>query len=238
MWAKFAVLTFAAVIIPVFIPTQYVPFDPKVRPGKIVRYQVPISTLTPHRTQLRTLVPNRQPPGFRSFSIVSWTVSFSRPLVSHIYLLKNFLPWLTTIGHAISFKRVSPYVPPCYMYNACDSNRNRPVPRSPFWGHQEASVLWSYEGIRSRVHWPVFTPCIAGQCSSSGTDGVRVKPILQTVSNFLGPLAINRLLTYLGNGGKDALIRPWVWVFLLSMSPLMGSIVFHWLVHFARVNVE
>ena len=30
MWAKLAVLTFAAVVIPSFIPTQYVPFDPKV----------------------------------------------------------------------------------------------------------------------------------------------------------------------------------------------------------------
>ena len=41
MWAKFAVLTFAAVIVPAFIPTQYVPFDPKVRPDLIVRYPVP-----------------------------------------------------------------------------------------------------------------------------------------------------------------------------------------------------
>lgn len=31
MWTKFGVLTFAAVIVPSFIPTQYVPFDPKVR---------------------------------------------------------------------------------------------------------------------------------------------------------------------------------------------------------------
>ena len=36
MWVKFAVLTFAAVIIPSFVPTQYVPFDPKVRPDVIV----------------------------------------------------------------------------------------------------------------------------------------------------------------------------------------------------------
>ena len=36
MWVKLAVLTFAAVIIPSFVPTQYVPFDPKVRPDVIV----------------------------------------------------------------------------------------------------------------------------------------------------------------------------------------------------------
>jgi len=36
MWAKLAVLTFAAVVIPSLIPTQYVPFDPKVRPHTFV----------------------------------------------------------------------------------------------------------------------------------------------------------------------------------------------------------
>jgi len=35
MWTKFAVLTFAATVIPSFVPTQYVPFDPKVRPDFI-----------------------------------------------------------------------------------------------------------------------------------------------------------------------------------------------------------
>lgn len=31
MWTKLGVLTFAAVIVPSFIPTQYIPFDPEVR---------------------------------------------------------------------------------------------------------------------------------------------------------------------------------------------------------------
>lgn len=30
MWAKLSVLTFAAVLVPSFVPTQYIPFDPKV----------------------------------------------------------------------------------------------------------------------------------------------------------------------------------------------------------------
>jgi hypothetical protein len=30
MWTKFGVLTFAAVVVPLFIPTQYIPFDSKV----------------------------------------------------------------------------------------------------------------------------------------------------------------------------------------------------------------
>lgn len=35
MWTKLGVLTFAAVIVPSFVPTQYVPLDPKVRPDLI-----------------------------------------------------------------------------------------------------------------------------------------------------------------------------------------------------------
>lgn len=35
MWAKLAVLSFAAAVVPSFIPTQYVPFDPKVRPDTL-----------------------------------------------------------------------------------------------------------------------------------------------------------------------------------------------------------
>ena len=67
---------------------------------------------------------------------------------------------------------------------------------------------------------------------------MRLKPIFQTVSNFLSPIAINRLLTYLGEGGKDALVRPWVWILCLFLSPLVGSVVFHWLVHYARIDAE
>ena len=58
---------------------------------------------------------------------------------------------------------------------------------------------------------------------------------LQTVSNFLSPIAINGLLTYLGEGGKGAVVRPWVWILLLFLSPLMGSVLFSWSVHHTGV---
>lgn len=31
MWAKIGVLTFVAIVIPIIVPRQYVPLDPKVR---------------------------------------------------------------------------------------------------------------------------------------------------------------------------------------------------------------
>lgn len=44
MWMKFGVLTFAAVVVPSFIPTQYIPFDPTVCPCLFARYLLPTLT--------------------------------------------------------------------------------------------------------------------------------------------------------------------------------------------------
>ena len=38
MWATLEVLTFVTVIVPAIVPTQYIPFDPKVRPDLISRF--------------------------------------------------------------------------------------------------------------------------------------------------------------------------------------------------------
>lgn len=70
------------------------------------------------------------------------------------------------------------------------------------------------------------------------SNSIGLIPFLQTVINFLNPIAMNGLLTYLGEGGKNAIIRPWVWIFLLFLSPMVGSVVFHWLVHFVRTISE
>jgi len=45
----------------------------------------------------------------------------------------------------------------------------------------------------------------------------------QAILNFLTPVSINRLLTYLGDGGKDAVVRPWVWILFLFFGPVVGS---------------
>lgn len=61
-------------------------------------------------------------------------------------------------------------------------------------------------------------------------------PTHQTLSTFLSPIAINGLLTYLGQGGKDAIVRPWAWIFLLFSGPLVGSIAMQWSVHSTKTN--
>ena len=66
-------------------------------------------------------------------------------------------------------------------------------------------------------------------------EHTRLTPIFQSLSSFLSPIAINGLLTYLGEGGKDAVIRPWVWIFLLFFTPIVGSVSLQWLVHHAKM---
>ncbi|CAG8751921.1 15164_t:CDS:2, partial [Acaulospora colombiana] len=51
---------------------------------------------------------------------------------------------------------------------------------------------------------------------------------IKVVVGFAGPLGINRLLTYIETGGKDAVVRPWVWISWLLIGPLVGSTAMQW----------
>ncbi|PVG02126.1 hypothetical protein CPB86DRAFT_772767 [Serendipita vermifera] len=51
---------------------------------------------------------------------------------------------------------------------------------------------------------------------------------IKVVIGFAGPLGINRLLTYIETSGKDAFIRPWVWISWLLIGPLVGSTAMQW----------
>ncbi|KAG8864769.1 hypothetical protein FRB96_003355 [Tulasnella sp. 330] len=47
--------------------------------------------------------------------------------------------------------------------------------------------------------------------------------LLRTLSSFLAPVTINRLLAYIEGGGKETIIRPWVWILALGIAPIAGS---------------
>ena len=52
--------------------------------------------------------------------------------------------------------------------------------------------------------------------------------VIRVITLFLSPVGINRLLAYLESGGKDAVVRPWVWVSWLFFGPVIGTIAFQW----------
>ncbi|KDR83050.1 hypothetical protein GALMADRAFT_866663 [Galerina marginata CBS 339.88] len=46
--------------------------------------------------------------------------------------------------------------------------------------------------------------------------------------NFLAPVSINRILTYLETGGEGAYIRPWFWILFLLVGPTVSSLLSQW----------
>ncbi|KAF9521634.1 hypothetical protein CPB83DRAFT_865377 [Crepidotus variabilis] len=50
--------------------------------------------------------------------------------------------------------------------------------------------------------------------------------IIQTISSFAAPIAINRLVAALEVGSSSSTIRPWLWVLLLFIGPLSVSLSF------------
>ncbi|KAI0258861.1 P-loop containing nucleoside triphosphate hydrolase protein [Gloeopeniophorella convolvens] len=52
--------------------------------------------------------------------------------------------------------------------------------------------------------------------------------VIKVLCAFLGPLAINRLLNYIETDGRDALVRPWVWIAGLAVGPTLGAMTLQW----------
>ncbi|KDR82378.1 hypothetical protein GALMADRAFT_56800 [Galerina marginata CBS 339.88] len=50
--------------------------------------------------------------------------------------------------------------------------------------------------------------------------------IIYSLASFASPVGMNRILTYLETGGKNAQIRPWFWIAWLFLGPMMQSISF------------
>ncbi|KAH9480784.1 ATP-binding cassette transporter abc4 [Psilocybe cubensis] len=55
----------------------------------------------------------------------------------------------------------------------------------------------------------------------------------QVVLGFFSPIGINRILTYLENGGEGAIVRPWFWILCLFIGPMFNSVLFQWYIFMA-----
>lgn len=64
---------------------------------------------------------------------------------------------------------------------------------------------------------------------------------LRAVLSFLVPIGVERLLAYVESGGEGAIVRPWVWIVVMTGGPLAASLSFQWYLFVAtrvRVQVE
>ncbi|KAG8882444.1 hypothetical protein FRB97_008260 [Tulasnella sp. 331] len=63
--------------------------------------------------------------------------------------------------------------------------------------------------------------------------------IVRPVAGFMAPLTINRLLAYVEDGGRGTIIRPWVWIATLFISPIASCMAFQGYIFVAtRVLVQ
>ncbi|KAH7102271.1 ATP-binding cassette transporter [Auriculariales sp. MPI-PUGE-AT-0066] len=94
----------------------------------------------------------------------------------------------------------------------------------PFISGKKRHVIW---GFASFAKMDYVTLCIMIS--------------LKVVCSFLAPIGVNRLLAYIETGGRDATVRPWVWIVWLAAGPLLGSIAMQWYIFVATrllVRVE
>ncbi|KAJ7497652.1 hypothetical protein FB451DRAFT_240230 [Mycena latifolia] len=48
------------------------------------------------------------------------------------------------------------------------------------------------------------------------------------LSSFVSPIGLNRLLHYLENPNEEAFMKPWFWILLMFLGPIMSSLAFQW----------
>ncbi|KAF9229723.1 P-loop containing nucleoside triphosphate hydrolase protein [Gyrodon lividus] len=61
--------------------------------------------------------------------------------------------------------------------------------------------------------------------------------ILRVLSTLAAPVGINYLLSYLETSGKEAVIRPWVWIACIFFGQFMGSVIFQWYIFFTTRTI-
>ncbi|KAJ7797527.1 hypothetical protein B0H14DRAFT_3093160 [Mycena olivaceomarginata] len=173
LWVKILVLFAISVILPVAIPRQYTPVDPK-HPSPV-----------PNPEQNASL-----------FSLV----------------LYFFLDPIIFLGYSVPHLRFD-QLPPLADYDYVENLRQRAWPcqhMDPFSGkvrHIFFGFLWTYR-------YTVFSMAITLS--------------ILALSAFISPIGINRLLSHLENPNQESIMKPWFWITLLFLGPIISSVSYQW----------
>jgi len=179
LWAKIITLTGTAVVIPLSIPRQYIPFDPKD--------------------------PSSEPSPEQTTCIASLILfNFLDPIVS----LANHIPHLS-----------HEQLPPLADYDYARNLIKRSFPHLDQFTSKERKGKHIFFGLMKvfKREYIVLSFMI----------------MIHVVAGFASPLGTNRLLHYLETRGKDAFVRPWVWIMWLVVGPMISSLGSQWYMYIA-----
>ncbi|KAJ6502921.1 P-loop containing nucleoside triphosphate hydrolase protein [Mycena vitilis] len=180
LWAKIAVLSITAVIVPLFTPRQYIPVDPLN----------PMKAANPEQTA----------------SLFSFALYF-------------FMDQIIFLAHRQSRLQEDE------LYPLCDTDASTHLKNRSF------KYLDRFSGNKSKRH--LFLGLM--RVFQRDVAVLTILLILRPFTLMAGPFAMNRLLQYIETQDNGANVRPWVWIALIFLGPLVGNIVFQF---YAFINTR
>ncbi|KAJ7272088.1 hypothetical protein B0H12DRAFT_1200283 [Mycena haematopus] len=182
LWAKIITLFAVSCVVPLVIPRQYTPVDPKV-PSPLRGVYVANMPQNPMP------VPNPE----QTASL--WSLLF--------YF---FLDPIVFLGYRVPHLKFD-QLPPLSDYDYMENLKIRAWPVGFTKRHIVFGIIWTYR-------WTFFNMAIMLS--------------IMALSGFLSPLGINRLLEYYGLFCPQSLMKPWFWILLLFLGPMIASISLQW----------
>ncbi|KAF7377873.1 ATP-binding cassette transporter [Mycena sanguinolenta] len=183
LWPKVIILFGVSVIVPIFIPRQYIPYNPK-KPMVVANSEQTASIFS------------------------SALYIFLDPIIALAYRIPHLdfdqLPPLCDYDEARHLKaKAFPHL------DAHTSGKKR---------HVSFAFLWIFR-------WEFLSMAIL--------------LAIVGLSNFVSPLALNRLLSYLEDPSADYFMKPWFWILLLFLGPVTYTVAFQWDIFIAtRIMVQ
>ncbi|KZO90157.1 hypothetical protein CALVIDRAFT_412995 [Calocera viscosa TUFC12733] len=182
LWSRGVLVTVVGIVIPLFVPSQYIPVDPKN----------PMPVPAPEQTA-------------SLFSFLNFI------FVDHIVIAANRTP-------SLAYDRLPPLPDGDFASTLAARGMDTLDP-----------LRRTAEGLKDQhlglgLLWVFRWKCLQMIGFLIG----------QVMLRFLGPIGINRLLSYLENDGADTAIRPWVWIACIFLAPILYTMFFCLYVHNAN----
>ncbi|KZT60623.1 P-loop containing nucleoside triphosphate hydrolase protein [Calocera cornea HHB12733] len=174
LWSRGVLVTLVGIIIPLFVPREYMPVDPK--------HPMPV----PAAEQTSSLF---------SFLFYFW--------VDPVVLRANR-------EGGLSYDDLPPLIDEDYASTLADRGMDLldPLRRQELGlrkQHLALGIIWYFR-------WEYVQ--------------MSIYLVMLVLFRFLAPVGINRLLKYLENDGADAVVRPWVWIACIFISPTISTLFF------------
>ncbi|KAJ7680686.1 hypothetical protein DFH06DRAFT_1163946 [Mycena polygramma] len=171
LWTKIITLFIVSCIIPLSMPRQYVPVDPK-NPTPVANAE-------------------------QTSSLLSLVLYF-------------FLDPIIFLGYRTPHLKFE-QLPPLCDYDDLKHLKPTAFPHLDVFSGKRRHVFF---GLVWTYRWTAVN--------------MALMLVILSISNFISPIAINRLLNYLENPTQESFMKPWFWILLLFVGPSVWSLSFQW----------